>query len=68
MIIITQYVLNEPGEDFYQVETATVCRMRQNRGSFVSSLPPNTSTLNAPSATKIYNIIGRSMEQLVVKF
>ena len=31
-------------------------------------LPPNTSTLNPPSATKINNIIGRSMEQLVVKF
>ena len=37
-------------------------------GSFPRPLPPYTSTLNPPSATKIYNIIGRSMEQLVVKF
>ena len=37
-------------------------------GSFPRPLPPNTSTLNPPSATKINNIIGRSMEQLVVKF
>ena len=37
-------------------------------GSFPRPLSPNTSTLNPPSATKIYNIIGRSMEQLVEKF
>jgi hypothetical protein len=37
-------------------------------GSFPRPLSPITSTLNAPSATKIYIIIARSMEQLVVKF
>ena len=36
--------------------------------SFPRPLPPHTSTLNPPSATKIDNIIGRSMEQLVVNF
>ena len=53
---------------FKEIFTKNSKRPRFVVGSFPRPLPPNTSTLNPPLATKIYNIIGRSMEQLVLKF
>ena len=60
--MLTVMVVAQFLEIFTKVDTAL-------RGREIPCpLPPNTSTLDAPSATKTYNIIGRSMEQLVVKF